>query len=331
MDDLPTLVAGDLPRWFVRAFAIAWGAVWGSFANVMIYRWPRELSVVSPPSHCPKCDKPVRWYDNVPVLGWLWLGGRCRDCKNPISPRYPFVEALYALAGFMVAERILLNEPGVAISAALALFFVRFAFAFGLLTVAFIDMETFLIPDVITVPGMIVGFTASALLPGLGWTASVAGAALGAAVPLSLWFVWKHLLKREGMGLGDVKLMGMIGAFLGWQGVLFTLCAGSIQGILATVVSRVTGWKLVPDPPEDLFEDDEPALDAPRAPEGDASLDADASATTTPEPEGAPAEPKDEGLMRQAIPFGPFLSLAALEYLFGGDRLMRLWLGLFTP
>lgn len=319
MDDLPSLVASDLPRWFVRGFALAWGAVWGSFANVMIYRWPREISVVSPPSHCPKCDKPVRWYDNVPVLGWLWLRGKCRDCKNPISSRYPFVEALYAVAGFMVAERLLLNEPHLAISAALALFFVRFAFAFGLLTIAFIDMETFLIPDVITLPGVALGIGAAAMLPGLGWQASALGAVLGAAVPLSLWVLWKYILKRgEGIGLGDVKLMAMVGAFLGWPGVLFTLSAGSFQGIVATVVSRVTGWKLVPDPPDDLYDDEEDEADAKT--EGDPKTEG--------EDEGDGDEP---GMMRQMIPFGPFLALAALEYFFGADRLMRAWLGMFEP
>jgi leader peptidase (prepilin peptidase)/N-methyltransferase len=323
MDDLPSLVASDLPRNFVRGFALCWGAVWGSFANVMIYRWPRELSVVSPPSHCPKCDNPVRWHDNVPVLGWLWLRGKCRDCQNPISPRYPFVEALYGVAGFMVAERMLQNEPQLAISAAAALFLVRFAFAFGLLTVAFIDMETFLIPDVITLPGVVLGVVAAALLPGAGWQAAVSGAALGAAVPLSLWFVWKHLLKREGMGLGDAKLMAMVGAFLGWPGVLFTLCAGSAQGIFASVLARVTGWKLFPDPPEDLFEDDE---------EGEGEK-AEGEKAEGEKAEGEKAEeaPRDEGIMRQPIPFGPFLSLAALEYFFGGDRLMRAYLGLFEP
>jgi leader peptidase (prepilin peptidase)/N-methyltransferase len=257
----------------------------------------------------------VRWYDNVPVLGWLWLRGKCRDCRNPISPRYPFVEALYGVAGFMVAERMLLNEPNLAISAAAALFLVRFAFAFGLLTVAFIDMETFLIPDVITLPGVVLGVVTAAALPGIGWQGAVSGAALGAAVPLSLWFVWKHLLKREGMGLGDAKLMAMVGAFLGWPGVLFTLCAGSAQGIFATVLARVTGWKLFPDPPAHLFEDDE---EEGEKAEGEKT-------------DGEKAAPRDEGIMRQPIPFGPFLALAALEYFFGGDRLMRAYLGLFEP
>lgn len=314
MDDF---VASELPRWFVRIFALSWGAVWGSFANVVIYRWPRELSVVSPPSACPKCEKSIRWYDNVPVLGWLWLRGRCRDCKNPISPRYPFVEALYAVAGFMVAERILMNEPQLAVSTALALFFVRFAFAFGLLTIAFIDMETFLIPDVITLPGVVLGVVAAAMLPGLGWQGAAVGAALGALVPLSLWVMWKHILKRgEGIGIGDVKLMAMVGAFLGWPGVLFTLSAGSMQGILATLLSRVTGWKLVPDPPEDLLED--LAEERGEAEPGEAEGDSEDSG-------------EDQGMMGQMIPFGPFLALAALEYFFGADRLMRAWLGLLNP
>ncbi len=319
--------ATDLPLWYLRTLAITWGLLWGSFANVMIYRWPRELSLVRPGSRCPSCGNPVRWYDNVPVLGWLWLRGKCRDCKAPISGRYPFVEALYGVAAFAVCERILRTEPDLALSTFGALFFLRFAFVWGLLTASFIDLATFLLPDVITLTGTALGLAANALLPGIGLRQSAFGAALGFGIPFAFYFVWSRFLKREGMGLGDAKLLAMVGALLGPQAVLFALSAGALQGLLAVGLARVTGWKLGPDPS---------LLDG----EGDEDEDEEADATIaadTPEgPEGKPAddtppaeaEADDPGLLRTPIPFGPFLALGALEYMFGGEIIVQWWLRL---
>lgn len=315
--------ATDLPLWYLRGIAIVWGALWGSFANVMIYRWPLGISVLSPPSHCPHCEKRVRWYDNVPVFGWLWLRGKCRDCKAPISPRYPFIEALYALVGFVVVERLLRHEVDLNLPTFAALFFLRFAFVWGLLTASFIDLERFLLPDVITLGGTALGLIASFLLPGIGWKTSLFGAGLGYAIPFTLYFIWSRFLKRDGMGLGDAKLLAMVGAFLGPPGVLFALSAGSAQGIVATVVSRVTGWRIGPDPKileeDDEDEDDdeghEAATPETKPAEADGAITADAE-----------TEDEDPGLMRTLIPFGPFLALGAVEYMFGGDALVRLWL-----
>lgn len=321
--------ARDLPLWLVRVYAFVWGAIWGSFANVFIYRWPREMSVLRPASHCPHCDHPVRAYDNVPILAWLWLRGRCRDCKAPISPRYPMVEALYAIAAFVIAERLFRGDPDQALSTALALFFVRFALAWGLLSVAFVDMETMLIPDVISLPGVALGVGASAMLPGLGWRASVTGAAMGAAIPLSLYLFWRYVLRREGMGLGDVKLLAMIGAFQGQEGVLFAMFAGSLQGMLAVGVSKLTGWKLGPDHP---FDDDDEESDA--AVEADAkgddrvkrddatSSEAKSDATSSDAKSDAMSDEKPS-LLRTMLPFGPFLALGAIEYLLGADVWVR--------
>lgn len=308
--------ATDLPLWYLRAFALIWGSLWGSFANVMIYRWPRELSVVSPPSHCPHCDKPVRWYDNVPVLGWMWLRGRCRDCKAPISPRYPFVEALYGVAAFAVLERLLRHEVDLSLGHVSALFFLRFAFVWGLLTASFIDLETFLLPDVITLGGTLVGLIAALVLPGLDWRNAASGATLGFAIPFSLYFIWSRFLKREGMGLGDAKLLAMVGAFLGPPAVLFALSAGALQGLVATGVSRVTGWRIGPDPA--LLEDDED--EASQAETSSERDEGDEANTEKGADSGA-----DPGLLRTVIPFGPFLALGAIEYMFGGDTLVRLW------
>lgn len=315
----PGLTAADLPLWIVRTFAFVWGAVWGSFANVVIYRWPRELSLTHPGSRCPHCASPVRAYDNVPIFAWLWLRGRCRDCKVPISSRYPFVELLYALSALVVAERLMHGDASLAASMVVALFLVRFAFAWGLLTVAFIDMETFLIPDFISIGGTVLGLAASVAIPGEPWRERMTGAALGFGVLYALHFVWSRFLKREGMGLGDAKLLAMIGAFTGPVGVLFALVAGSVQGLVATVVSRVTGWQLGPDPSLLLDDDAEEGTEAP-------------ARETTADDQNLEATPDDPGFMRTAIPFGPFLALAALEYLLGFDVWVRsLYDALTTP
>ena len=331
---MPPITAADLPLWFIRVFAFAWGAIWGSFANVVVYRWPRELSLTHPPSRCPHCETPIRFYDNVPIVGWMWLRGKCRACKAPISPRYPFVEALYAVAALAIAERVAQMNP--VLSVAVALFLLRFSLAWGLLTVAFIDMETFLIPDFISIGGTALGLIASVLVPGAGWRASASGAFLGFSLLFSLHFIWSRFLKREGMGLGDAKLLAMIGAFQGPTGVLFALVAGSVQGLLATTISRLTGWQLGPDPSllefDDEDDDDEKPADAKDAaakPETTETKDvaeakpedAVAKDVTEAKPEGA--EKSDPGFMRTVIPFGPFLALGALEYLLGLDDYVR--------
>jgi len=324
--------ATDLPLWYLRTLCITWGLLWGSFANVMIYRWPRELSLVRPGSRCPSCEKPVRWYDNVPVLGWLWLRGKCRDCKAPISARYPFVEALYGVAAFAVCERVLRTETDLALSTFGALFFLRFAFVWGLLTASFIDLSVFLLPDVITLTGTAVGLVASAFLPGVGLRQSVYGAALGFGIPYAFYFVWSRFLKREGMGLGDAKLLAMVGALLGPSAVLFALSAGSLQGLLAVGLARVTGWKLGPDP--SLLDDDEDDEDDEDDGEADEKGEKTAEVAPADAPADAPAEAstdapaEDPGLLRTPIPFGPFLALGAMEYMFGGDVILRWWLRL---
>lgn len=303
------MTLGDLPDWYLRLLAIFWGACWGSFANVVIYRWPRELSLVRPGSHCPHCDKPVRAYDNVPVLAWLWLRGRCRDCSKPISPRYPLIEGIYSIAALGLVELIVRSDPSQALSVGLALFFIRFAFVWGLLTAAFIDLETLLIPDFISLSGVVFGIAQSAFLPGIGLRQSLFGAGLGFAIPFSLWFIWSRLLNREGMGLGDAKLLAMIGALLGPAGVLFSLSVGSLQGIIATVVSKLTGWRLGP---EHAWDEDQ-------------SQD-----SQTEQPSEHPSQTEDPGLMRTRIPFGPFLALGAIEYLMGADAWIAEYLRIAT-
>lgn len=306
------MTALDLPTWFFRVFAFAWGAIWGSFANVVIYRWPLGLSVMRPASRCPHCEKPVRWFDNVPIFAWFWLRGRCRDCKAPFSPRYALVEAMYAVSALAIVELLLRSHGDAAMPVFFALFFVRFAFVWGLLTGSFIDLDTMLLPTVITRGGVVLGVAANLLLPGVGWKASLAGAALGYAIPYAFHFVWERFLKRPGMGLGDAELLAMVGALLGHQAVLFALFAGSLQGIAATLISKATGWKLTPDVPADYWDDEEEE-------EGEG----DGKEATEP----AKVDPNaGQPLMRTMLPFGPFLALGGIEYLLGGDRLLRAYL-----
>ena len=221
--------------------ALALGTAIGSFLNVVIHRVPLGESIVTPGSHCPRCGKGIRWYDNVPVLGWLWLGGRCRDCRAPISARYPLVELLTGLLAAALALRL---GFGIQMLGA-------FWFAASLLALTYIDLDHQLLPDRITLPGIAVGLAIAALAPGVDRWTSIASSLLGILVGGGiLWLVaWAYYLAtgREGMGGGDVKLLAMIGAFLGWQGVLLTLLLASLIGSaagLAIMVRRRADAKL---------------------------------------------------------------------------------------
>jgi leader peptidase (prepilin peptidase)/N-methyltransferase len=211
-----------VPGWFALAVAAAYGLVIGSFLNVVIYRLPRGMSLLRPGSHCPACSAPVRWFDNVPVLSYLALGGRCRACRAAISPRYPAVELATGALTVAVMLRFGLTLAGLEAMLLVML----------LLPLAFIDLEHFLLPDVLTLPGIAIGLMASlfgGLAPLLG---AILGALVGAAVPYVVIVVYRRLRGVEGMGLGDVKLLAMIGAFLGWRGVLLTLGLAATAGAL---------------------------------------------------------------------------------------------------
>lgn len=195
----------------------------GSFLNVVIYRVPEGKSVANPRrSVCPKCDTPIRAVDNIPVLSFMILGGKCRKCRQPISWRYPLVESLTGLFMLFVLLRF-----GLSVEAA-----VYFPLIAALIAVTFIDLDHRIIPDVITLPGIAVGLAASVFLPEMNIQASVIGVLTGGG---SLWAVaagYALLTKKEGMGGGDVKLLAMLGAFIGWQGVLFTIFTSSLTGMV---------------------------------------------------------------------------------------------------
>ncbi len=218
----------------VHAVALAVGAATGSFLNVVIYRLPLKQSVVAPRSHCTKCQRVIPWYDNVPIVSWFVLRGRCRQCGEPFSFRYPMVELITA-----VLLSALVAKFGLSIALAFA-----FYFACSLLVVTYIDLDHRIIPDRVTLPGIAVGLVLALLSPGPARLAAVQSWALGVIVGGGiLWLVawaYERLTGREGMGGGDIKLLAMIGAFLGWQGVLVTLLLASFIGSLVGI-----GWMLV--------------------------------------------------------------------------------------
>jgi len=213
--------------------AVVWlavfGLVVGSFLNVCISRLPAGESVAFPGSRCPKCRSPIRWYDNVPVVSYIALSGRCRSCGTRIPIRYPVVEV--ATAVVFVLQGVVFTDPWMLGQ--------RLVFGAAMIALFGTDLETQRLPNVITLPGIAIGLASSIWLPP-GLQSSLVGAALGAAVPWSIRWVWFKARGVEAMGLGDVKMLAMIGAFLGWQQVwlvlLFSSLAGALVGILLTAI-----------------------------------------------------------------------------------------------
>ena len=204
--------------------AAVFGLAVGSFLNVCIYRVPRGQSVVSPPSRCPKCKKELAWYDNIPVVSWLVLRGRCRTCGEPISIQYPIIELITAVVAVLVVWS---TPPGWLLASRLVLG--------ALLIVLFvIDLELQILPNAITLPGIAAGFLFSLAAPP-GPIASLAGIALGAGILYGIAAAYYAVRKEEGMGMGDVKMLAMIGAFLGWRAVLLTLILASFAGALTGI------------------------------------------------------------------------------------------------
>jgi len=285
---------------------IALGLLWGSFANVCIYRWPAGRSVVTPGSHCMACQAPIRWYDNVPVLAWLWLRGRCRACKAAFSPRYLLVEAvtgaLFGVAWWATVIAPALFEP---FHARVLHFAIAAAFCFAMVVITFIDIDHKLILNKITVPSIALAYLASFAWPGRRWYDGVLGAVVGYGVPWAIGEIYYRITRREGLGLGDGMLLAVVGALLGWRGVLVALFGGSmigsVIGISAVLVRRAGG---------EPAEGGEPSRTPPDAPVGD--RDPGAPASEIP-PADAPEKPS---VLRTELPFGPFLAMAAVLYLF---------------
>jgi len=210
----------------LTTMSIVFGTFIGSFLNVCICRLPRGESIVTPRSHCPHCQKMIGWYDNIPILSYLVLRGKCRGCKAPISLQYPLVEAVTGLFSLLLMLRF-----GPSLD-----YLFYFAFVAALIVITVIDLYHQIIPDVISLPGIGVGLLGSLLLPDLVFLNSLIGMFLGGGSLFLVATGYQWLFKREGMGGGDVKLLAMIGAFLGWRAVILTILLssliGSVTGIL---------------------------------------------------------------------------------------------------
>ncbi|MFA6635955.1 MAG: prepilin peptidase [Candidatus Omnitrophota bacterium] len=212
------------------------GAVLGSFLNVCVYRVPLGKSIVSPPSHCPFCERPVRWFDNVPILSYVLLLGKCRDCLRKIPLRYPAVELISGLSGVVL---LLFFDRW-------PVFFIYWLFVLSLIALSFIDIETQELPDIITLPGILVGIVlVTALNPGAkdsrlaAFFDSLLGVLAGGGVMFLMGFFGEMIFRREALGGGDVKLMAMAGAFLGWQLVIIAFFLAPFFGAGVGIFMRI--------------------------------------------------------------------------------------------
>lgn len=245
------------------------GAIFGSFANVIIYRLPEGLSIVKPGSHCYSCKAPVRWYDNIPIFSWFILRGRCRKCQAKFSIRYPIVELLTA-----VLFALCYHYAGYSWSLIEYLIFI-----FGLVVCTFIDLDHMILPDEFTLSGIVIGLVGAALNPQRDFLEALLGMLMGGGFLWGMAYAYYLLTKQEGMGGGDIKLLAWIGAMLGWKAIPFVIMTSAITGsVIGLLASRnqKTGLKTV-------------------------------------------------------IPFGPYLALGAVIYLFGGQTIAFWYLDLFLP
>ncbi|MGA2780378.1 MAG: prepilin peptidase [Smithella sp.] len=247
---------------FLNCFVFIFGAAIGSFLNVCIFRLPAETSIVKPRSQCPHCQHPIRNCDNIPLISFIILRGKCRDCGEKISWRYPLVELITAVLALLLFLKFGLTLE----------FLVFFIFTAVLIVITFIDLDHQIIPDIITLPGIPIFSLAAIFLVKIPWLEVLLGLLIGGGVLFTIAFVYELISKREGMGGGDIKLLAMIGGFLGWKSLMFILLfssfSGAIVGITAMIIKKQD--------------------------------------------------------MKYAVPFGPFLSAAAVAYLFWGDGFTRL-------
>ncbi len=357
MDQLGGLA---ISPWLIRVIAFVFGAVWGSFFNVAIYRWPRGLSVVTPPSHCPACKGLVPAHLNMPILSYLLLRGRAACCGARLSPRYLLVELVSALLCLAVVERFLLGASGAAplggalpLGHAIVVALSTFAFLGGLLIATFVDLEFMEIPDEVSLPLAALGLATATLRDPPGPVSAALGAGAGFLV-VQLLFVWTYerLTGRRGMGEGDSKLLMMIGAFVGWQGAVFSLLAGAVQGLAVAVILLLSGGRL-PSPSAPGSPSASGALPHRDVQKSSGAQECNGVSATEPSPSNAEfdvpdnvdgpddvdgpntpvdwhGEPEPRYVGHLKVPFGPFLALGAMEYLFFGEQLLGAYFSLFS-
>ena len=253
----------EIPVGVGGTIAFLFGAIVGSFVCVVGYRLPRDLSIVTPRSFCESCERAIPWWANIPILAYLGLRGRCLMCGAPIPFRHFLAEiglaiiALYLYLAFPLPDAI-----------------ARFVFCAALWSIAIVDYDWRLIPNIITWPGTVVGFIAAALMmPEVGWESSLIGILVGGGVLFATGYFYQLVRGHEGVGMGDVWLLGMVGGFIGWPGVFFTMFFGSVIGAIGGIAFALTG-----------------------------------GGSTSPGPLGDPAtdpEEADVSILKTEVPFGP--------------------------
>ena len=293
---------------FMRIAAFVFGGVVGSFLNVCIYRLPKGESIVFPGSRCPKCGASIAWYDNIPIFGWVMLRGKCRHCGASISWQYPVVEGLTAVLFLLIGLRF-----GYALATP-----VYMVLAAGLVVVTFVDIAHWIIPNEVTYPGIFIGLACAAVTtwyPGSGLRVigpmipvfnAFIGLAAGGGILYALDKLALLLLKKRGMGFGDVKLLAMLGAFFGWPGVILTIMIASVLG---SAVGLTLIWALGG---KDEAKGKEEAKEDGR--------------------ENAEEEEDDLELTISAhyLPFGPYLCIAGLVVMFFGQEIYAAYVAWFS-
>lgn len=259
----------NLPEAFYYTFFSVLGALVGSFANVIIYRLPREESIVSPRSHCFQCKKTIAWYDNIPVFSWFILRGKCRNCGAKFSIRYSIVEIITA-----VLFALSYHYAGLSFSLIEYLLFVS-----ALVVCSFIDLDHMILPDEFTLSGIVIGLIGAALNPQREFMDALYGVLMGGGFLWGMAYVYYVLTKNEGMGGGDIKLLAWIGALLGWKAIPFVILSSALLGSVIGIL----------------------------------------------------AARKQKAGLKTVIPFGPYLALGAVLYLFGGQTIAYWYLDLFLP
>jgi len=283
------------------SFVFFLGALFGSFFALCIHRIPREISVVRPASRCEDCETPISWYDNIPIISYLVLRGRCRNCGATIGLRNWLVELGSAVAAlvlwryFGVPFEELIWLPGPEAARALWPFLASFAFFGALLVASLIDLETFYLPNAITIPGIPLSIVLSQALPSQTLTQAILGASVGALGLAALRTGYHKLTGREGIGLGDVYLIGMIGGFVGISLLPIVLFLASLQGSVIGIAVALSAKK---------------------------SQTSERQTTI-----GEPVSPQADSLRFTPIPFGPFLSLGAVEALLFGRTILDWYWG----
>jgi leader peptidase (prepilin peptidase)/N-methyltransferase len=213
--------------WYI--VLIVFGGMIGSFLNVCIFRLPKEESIIWPGSHCPHCKNPIKFYDNIPLISYFVLRGKCRTCQESISLQYPVVEGITAFSSLLLFMKFGLSWS----------FLIYFALVAGLIVITVIDLYHQIIPDVISLPGIAMGLLLSLINPYITFSNSLIGVLIGGGSLFAVATLYQWLFKREGMGGGDVKLLAMIGAFLGWKAVILTIFLSSLIGSMVGIIVMV--------------------------------------------------------------------------------------------